>query len=111
MSLNANRRLSTVAVALAVLAIPTVARAHAGNNDANVVHACVGNVSKIVRVVGVSGSCIVSPPVLAETVAHWDIRGPQGAAGINGTSGANGTNGAPGTNWDKWDERNQRKRR
>ena len=51
-------RLSTVAAVFALLAIPTLASAHAGNNDPNVVHACIGNVSKIVRIVGVSGSCI-----------------------------------------------------
>ena len=41
-------RLSIVAAAFALLAIPTLATAHGGNNDPNVVHACIGNVSKIV---------------------------------------------------------------
>jgi hypothetical protein len=91
---------STVAAALAFLAIPAIAGAHAGNNGADVVHACVGNISKVVRVVGVSGSCISSPPLVAETPAHWAIQGPQGAPGLNGTDGApgiNGTNGIDGT--------------
>jgi hypothetical protein len=35
---------------------------------------------------------------VAETIAHWDIRGPQGAPGAPGTNGTNGTNGAPGIN-------------
>ena len=47
---------------LAFLAISTLASAHAGNDDPNVVHACIGNVTKVVRVVGVSGSCITSSP-------------------------------------------------
>ena len=88
-------RLSTVAAALAFLAIPTIASAHGGNNDANMVHACIGNVSKVARIVGVSGTCISAPPLLAETPAHWAIQGPPGATGTNGT---NGTNGAPGIN-------------
>lgn len=53
-------RLSTVATVLTFVAIPTIASAYAGNNDPNMVHACIGNVSKIVRVVRVSGSCITS---------------------------------------------------
>ena len=86
---------------LAFLAIPAVAGAHAGNNGADVVHACVGNISKVARIVGVSGSCISSPPLVAETAAHWAIQGPQGTAGLNGTDGKpgiNGTNGIDGTN-------------
>jgi hypothetical protein len=67
-----------VTMALAFLAIPTIASAHGGNNDPNVVHACIGNVSKVVRIVGVTGSCIVSPALAAETPAHWGIQGPQG---------------------------------
>ena len=63
-------RLSMVATMLAFLTIPTIASAHYGNNDPNVVHACIGNVSRIVRIVGVSGSCISAPPVLAEMPAH-----------------------------------------
>jgi hypothetical protein len=38
-------------VALAFLTIPVIASAHGGNNDPNVVHACIGNSSKIVRIV------------------------------------------------------------
>jgi hypothetical protein len=81
-------RLSIVATVLALLAIPTIASAHGGNNDPNVVHACVGNVSLNVRVVGVLGSCISSPASKAETPAHWAIQGP---AGTNGTNGIDGT--------------------
>ena len=54
-------RLSTVAAALAFLAIPTIASAHGGNSDPNAVHVCIGNVSKVVRSVGVGGACIWDP--------------------------------------------------
>jgi hypothetical protein len=88
--------LSTIAAALTLLAIPTIASAHGGNGDPNVVHACIGNVSKIVRIVEVTGTCISAPPVLAETPAHWAIQGPQGTPGTNGTSGAPGATGNTG---------------
>jgi uncharacterized protein DUF1566 len=89
---------SSIAAAMfAVLAIPTVASAHAGNNDPNVVHACIGNLSKLVRIVGVNGSCISSPPAVAETPAHWSIQGVAGTNGTNGTNGIDGTNGTNGT--------------
>jgi hypothetical protein len=111
-------KLSSVSTALVFLAIPTLASAHGGNTDPNMVHACVGNVSKVVRIVGVSGSCLSAPPVLAETTAHWPqvqgtgsqgpkgdkgdpgnpgIQGPQGNPGTNGIAGTNGTNGTNGT--------------
>jgi len=89
--------LSTGVAALGFLAIPTDAGAHGGNNDANVVHACIGNVSRVARIVGLSGSCIPAPPLVAETPAHWAIQGPQGAPGINGTNGIDGTPGINGT--------------
>jgi hypothetical protein len=79
-----------------LLAIPTVASAHAGNDDPNVVHACIAKASQAVRVVGVSGSCIASPVSKAETPAHWAIQGPQGPRGANGTNGTNSTNGTNG---------------
>jgi len=88
MSMRVSRRLSTVASVLILLAIPTIASAHGGNNDPNVVHACIANLTKAVRIVGVSGSCRVT-----ETPAHWDIQGPQGAPGTNGTNGTDGTGG------------------
>lgn len=90
-------RVSIVVTAFTFLAIPTSASAHGGNDDPNVVHACVGNASQVVRIVGVSGSCITSPMSKAETPVHWDIQGPPGANGTNGTNGANGTNGIDGT--------------
>src|SRR5262245_23698974 len=62
-----------VAVALMLLGIPTFSAAHSGNSDPNMVHACVGNSSKLVRIVGVAGTCYVSPPATAETAMHWPL--------------------------------------
>ena len=95
-------KLSTVTTALVFLAIPAIASAHGGNNDPNMVHACIGNVSKVVRVVGVSGSCLSAPPVVGETAAHWPRvegigpQGPQGPAGPQGAAGSAGATGAAG---------------
>jgi hypothetical protein len=91
-------RWTIFATALALSAIPTSARAHGGNNDPNVVHACIGTISKVARIVGVSGVCIAPPHVLAETIVHWNIQGSPGAPGSNGTNGTNGINGTNGTN-------------
>jgi hypothetical protein len=85
--------------AVAVCAIPTTATAHGGNNDPNVVHACVGNVSKVVRIVGVTGSCLTSPVVAAETPVHWSVEGregPQGPPGVVGPGGPEGPQGLQG---------------
>lgn len=70
------------------LAIYQIASAHEGNNDPNVIHACVGKDSKIARIVGVAGSC-----TQAETAVHWGIQGSPGTPGLKGTNGTNGTNG------------------
>jgi hypothetical protein len=98
---NVSRKLWTVARALALASIPAIASAHGGNNDPNIVHACVNNTTKVVRVVGHLDLCISQPTSKAETPAHWDIQGPPGPPGTNGTNGANGidgTNGVDGTN-------------
>lgn len=77
----------TLIAAIALCAIPAAARAHGGNDDPNVVHACIGSVSKIVRIVGVTGSCITAPPApLAEWPAHWALGGKDGTNGVDGTS-------------------------
>ena len=44
---------------------------HAGNTDPTAVHACVGTITKVVRIVGVSGQCLASPARRAETPVHW----------------------------------------
>ena len=83
-----------VAIPLTFVAIHTIVSAHAGNSDPSVIHACVGNYSKIVRIVGTGGSCVTAPASLAETPVHWAIQGAAGTNGINGINGTNGTNGA-----------------
>lgn len=86
-----------VACAVAWAAIPVVAAAHGGNNDPQAVHACVGTLTKIARVVGVTGSCLSG-----ETAVHWAIAGPKGdkgepgAQGPQGVAGPQGLPGAPG---------------
>jgi hypothetical protein len=64
---------------------------HAGNNDPNVIHACVQQGNGQVRMVGVDGTC--NKP---ETPMHWSITGPQGPAGPQGAQGAPGPTGQPG---------------
>lgn len=95
-----NRQLLALggAAVFCLLAIPTLARAHSGNSDPNVVHACIANASQAVRIVGASGTCITSPVSKAETPVHWDIQGPQGPQGPQGAQGASGANGVNGTN-------------
>src|SRR5438093_944199 len=44
---------------------------HAGNTDPTAVHACVGTITKVVRIVGVGGECLASPARRAETPVHW----------------------------------------
>jgi hypothetical protein len=85
-------RRAIVTAVFAVLAIPTLASAQ------NVVYACVGNVSKLVRIVGPTGKCLTAPPLLAETAVRWNIQGPPGTPGTNGTNGTNGKDGTNGTN-------------
>ena len=82
---------SIVGGVFAFLAIPAIAGAHGGNDDANAVHACIRNRSQVVRIVGVSGSCISSPAWKAETPAHWAIQGPPGNNGTNGIDGTSVT--------------------
>jgi len=75
------------------MAIPAIVSAHGGNDDPNVIHACINNLTKIARVVGVNGSCLDSQNSWDETPAHWDITGP---AGLQGPQGPMGGPGAPG---------------
>lgn len=88
--------LSAVVAVVAILLAPSLARAHAGNSDPEVVHACIGNLTKIVRVVGPNGACLSAPGQLAETPAHWAIAGAPGPPGPVGPAGEPGQPGAPG---------------
>jgi len=80
------KRTGIVAVIAGVL-VPALAGAHAGNNDPGMVHACVGNVSRVVRSVGVGGSCIASPALVAETPMHWALDATQLAARVTTLEG------------------------
>ena len=88
-------RRTTFVTALAFLAIPTIASAHAGNADPNMVHVCIGNVSKVVRSVGVGGVCISGPTILAETADHWPKLATAGPKGDKGDKGDPGHSGSP----------------
>jgi uncharacterized protein DUF1566/collagen triple helix repeat protein len=89
-------KFSTVSASLLFMAIPAIVSAHGGNDDPNVIHACINNLTKIARVVGVNGSCIDSQNPWDETPAHWDIRGPAGPQGPQGPQGATGATGPQG---------------
>ena len=84
--------------ALLLAAVPTVASGHAGNTNPDVIHACVNNITKIARIVGVNGSCLTTPSTLAETAAHWGgvTEGPAGPAGPTGPAGPAGPAGPQG---------------
>lgn len=109
--MTVSKRTLVSLAAVALWALPTIASAHAGNSDPNMVHVCIGNLSRIVRSVGVGGACISGPPFVAETADHWPKqaipgpkgdkgdkgdRGIQGAQGVQGSPGTNGTNGIDG---------------
>ena len=75
----------------AVAAVPTMASAHGGNNDAAVIHACVQKSSNQIRIVGVGGAC-----TNAEAPVQWSSVGPTGDAGAQGPAGPAGAVGALG---------------
>lgn len=92
------QKLAIVATTVTLFAVPSVAGAHAGNSDPGVIHACVHNVSKEVRIVGVTGTCRPE-----ETAEHWQIVGPQGPAGPKGDKGDTGDKGDKGDKGDPGD--------
>ncbi len=49
----------------------TPAFPHAGNFSGDLIHACVGRHSQVVRIVGVNGHCVSHHGFLAETPTHW----------------------------------------
>src|SRR5829696_6701637 len=89
----------SVGVVVAGLVLAPLAEGHEGNSDPNAIHACVNNVTKLARIVGVNGTCLTSPPPSAEAAVHWYIvgpTGPQGATGATGPQGPIGPQGVPG---------------
>jgi hypothetical protein len=85
-----------VLAGLLCLIAPVAAAAHGDNNDPAVIHACVGNLSKVVRIVGVNEACLSRPLSLAETTLHWGVAGPNGEPGPPGPQGIQGIQGLPG---------------
>jgi len=82
---------------LALVGMARPAAAHGG--DANIVHACVGKVIKIPRIVGPSGACSAN----LETALHWGIVGPAGLPGDKGDKGDQGLQGLKGDKGDTGD--------
>src|SRR5262249_35012524 len=85
---------SVLAALLGVVFAPVSVSAHAGNNNPNVIHACVNNVSMLIRDVGAVGACLTP-----ERAEHWAIvgpAGPQGPVGPAGPQGPQGNAGPPG---------------
>ena len=78
----------TVVVACWLMLWASPAFPHAGNTNPTDVHAFVGNVSKVVRIVGLTGQCLTSPPPLAETATHWP--GVAGTAAVPRFTDRNG---------------------
>ena len=86
----------TATSTLLLAVIPAIARAHAGNDDPNVIHACIHKTTGNVRVVGADGSCLSSRSQLIEIPMHWAIAGPEGPAGPAGPMGPSGVAGLAG---------------
>jgi hypothetical protein len=80
--------------ALAMLAgAATASPLFAHGGDKNVVHACIGNLLKVVRIVGPNEGCHYR----LESPLHWSITGPagpQGPQGLQGPAGPAGNGGA-----------------
>ena len=86
---------SMVAMVFAVLAIPTLARAHGDVpfTALNVIHGCrstaKSNAGALRQIT--TGTCTTT-----EVIVHWDIIGPAGPPGAPGATGAPGAPGAQG---------------
>jgi hypothetical protein len=84
-----------VAMALALLAIPTLAHAHGDVpfTTPNVIHGCrstaKSNAGALRQIT--TGTCTTT-----EVIVHWDIIGLQGATGATGATGLAGATGATG---------------
>ena len=80
--------MGTVGLCIA-LAAATPAFAHGGNSK--LVHACVNDVNKSVRIVAPNDDCNKQ-----ETARDWNIAGPQGSQGPQGVQGPQGPAGTGG---------------
>jgi hypothetical protein len=72
---------------LVQLGSATKVLAHGGN--ATLVHACISNLLKTVRIVGPNDNCLAK----LETAMHWSIAGPTGPQGPQGIQGPPGPGG------------------
>ena len=79
----------TWGVAVALTLISSLVWAHGG--DATLVHACIHNNTRDVRIVGPNQNCQGN-----ETARHWSIQGPAGPAGPAGPTGTTGAQGPTG---------------
>ena len=82
-------RIVVVLGATVLLTGTCIAWAHGG--DATLVHACIDNSTRIVRIVDPNDDC-----QRHETAQHWSIQGPAGPVGPQGLQGVPGAHGAPG---------------
>jgi hypothetical protein len=95
MSKNFFRTVLTVSLysfALTLSGAVSTAKAHTGNGgDPTLVHPCVDNRNRTVRIVGATGSC-----TSRETAQHWAMKGPPGPQGLVGPQGETGPIGPKG---------------
>lgn len=85
------RVFGAVTLGAVLVGAPSIAAAHGGNADPNVIHACIQKSSNQVRIVGVGGAC-----TNAESPEHWGIIGPKGVQGEKGEQGLQGVKGDTG---------------
>src|SRR5262249_1935005 len=64
--------------AVLLVSLLWLAAGHAGNASPDVIHACVNNITKVVRIVGVDGACFSRPQPFVETAIHWATTGSEG---------------------------------
>src|SRR5688572_22716552 len=84
-------RMTLPVLAFVAVLTATAPPAGAHGGDTTLVHACVHQLTKAVRIVGVNAGC-----PLPEVARHWSIAGPAGPAGPAGAPGLRGATGQPG---------------
>ncbi len=89
--------MKTISSTLFLLLVLTAQAAwsHADNNSSSVVHACIFNTAKFVRIIDANDSCKGY-----EIATHWNVQGPKGDRGLQGIQGAAGTHGLKGDRGD-----------
>lgn len=89
--------MKTISSTLFLLLVLTAKAAwsHADNNSSTVVHACIFNTAKFVRIIDANDSC-----KSYEIATHWNIQGPKGDRGPQGIQGTAGIHGLKGDRGD-----------